>query len=391
MKQILTAILFALLPVSAIAQDAVLPDLSQNAALRYWVAFSWLPEPGDALHEALHAWDEVEIETARALLGPDESSHDALTHLHWAVQLDRCVWAIKVEDGPYALLPQLGQGRLLAKLAMLRVRVLLHEGDVAGAMNDLLAVLKLGRAFDSDYILISAIVGRGIEAMAVTFIAEHFAEFDEDTLLQLAAEIDRLPARPALSEVIRGESRLFVTWLRKTLLRAEANQLSEAEQQTVENVLGLGADDLQQVREDIDLWLGWVDESRAAYAEAGRVADLPYEEFSETIGPLEAAIANSDNQVLQQFMPGIGNVRDAADRAAVRLTMLRALIALRLDEPGSQKTLALMADPYGPGMFELVVNEIDGEGHVVAIRSALPDRDGQPTELRLQPSRSEPE
>ncbi|XAM00451.1 hypothetical protein OT109_03485 [Phycisphaeraceae bacterium D3-23] len=382
MKQMIFCVLWlASVSLPTLAQDDDVLPAGDNAALRYWVAFSYLPQRGDERYETILDGDELDIEEARAFLGPENSVGEALDRLDWATQADTCVWAINYEDGPYALLPHLGPARTLARLCMMRARLRLHDGDIAGAAEDVLAVMKLGRAFDNDRLLISSLVGMSIEARAVNFTAEHLSAFDDAAVAQLVAGIAGLPERPALSEIIQGESDTFIGWLERTLRQAQADGVVAGDLDSLAAGLGLADADPAPGQMDYDQWLAWVDEAKDAYTEAGRVADLPYDAYLEAIGELEAGFESSENKVISLFIPSVGAVRSSHDKAHARRAMLQAMLAIRLDDDADLADHPAMQDPFGEGTFTLIL-ECDETGQLVyGLRSALPDRDGGQVEL----------
>jgi len=364
------------------AQDDVPTELSDNAALRYWMAFSFLPENGEEDYETLSNWEIVDIDQARELYTPHGVGTQALDHFAWAIEADHCIWAIQREDGPYALLPHLDPGRVLTRMALLRARVRLHDGDHDGAADDLLLGFELGRAFDSDRLLISTLVGVSIESMAVTLTAQHLPSFDDATVRRLATGIDGLDDRPPLSAVIRGERDTFLGWLEAAIEQADADGDDPVRLHDLAPGLGLeqvvGGLALQSIAQ----WRAWIDETKAAYDVAGRVVDMPFGDYREAIGDFEAGLAESDNPVITLSMPSVAAVRRSYDKSLARLAMLRAMLAIRLaDNDADLTALPAMQDPFGDGAFVVINGRGDDGERVYGLRSALADRDGDPVEL----------
>ncbi|MFI4862439.1 MAG: hypothetical protein ACIAXF_17370 [Phycisphaerales bacterium JB063] len=389
MKRLLCCLMLTCLVWPAAAQDGPAPDLANNAALRYWVAFNQLPEYTrqlDALREQggdqSILWDQIALDEARTLLEQSAPARAALSALHWGSQQADCVWAIEYSAGPYALLPHLAPARTLARLGMMSARVRLHDGDASGATDDLLAVLALSHAFDSDRLLISSLVGLSIESMMVRFAAEHLSGFDDASVARLADAMASQPGRPALSVVIAMEYDTFVGWLERALRQAEAaGDGGEAVPALLES---LGMDgDRQAVEQDFEQWYAWIEEAREAYDEAGRVADLPYHALGQSMAELEAQFVASENQVVRLFIPSIAAVRHSSDRALAWRTMLLAMFAIRLDDDAADLAdHPAMQDPFGEGTFELVIQRDDETGELVyGLRSALVDRGGDRVEL----------
>jgi len=382
MKQIRTitiALVLACLSLSAWAQDEAGPDISQNAALRYWAAFVYLPTHGDERLELLREWDTIDIEAAREQLEVSIGT-DSLDYLHWASELDQCVWAINRDAGPYALMPHLSHSRVLAQLGLLRARVRLHDGDSMGAAEDIVAVMKLGRAFDSDLILISSLVGMSIESKAVEWVAANLASFDKEAVGLLLDGVAALPDRPAVGLVIHEEQVFFLAWWEDRLREADDGGLDAETLAMLANGLGIDDPDLRQIAEDVDQWLVWVEEAKVAYDEAGRVADLPYAEYCEAIGEFEANFEDTDNQVINLFLPSVRAVRHSRDRAQARLAMFRALLSLKAFGMFMDVRSDVLQDPYGDGMFEYILGGSD-DTSLIGLRSELTDHEGNQVEL----------
>lgn len=388
MNRLLGLVLLVCVSMPTAAQDAAEPDLSQNAALRYWMAFELLPEnnagyehAGWNPREVIGAWDTVGLEAHRDEISSYLQS-SSLETLRWAALLDDCVWSINREAGPYALLPHLDPIRRSSRLAMLSARFRLHEGDTAGAVEDLTLVMKLSHAADGDMILISQLVGLSIESMAVEFAAANLASFDADAIRILIDKFEAFPDRPTLGALMQGERDIFLDWWEARLQEAEG-ELDAEILELLANGLGIDHPDARQIERDIDQWLAWIEEAHDAYDEAARVADLPYGEYRTAISKLEAGIAETDNKVVALFMPSVSAVRSSRDKSLARLAMLRAMLAIRLaGNDADLKALPAMQDPFGDGAFEVINGRGDDGERVYGLRSALTDRDGDPVELR---------
>ncbi|MEM9416272.1 MAG: hypothetical protein AAGA29_12465 [Planctomycetota bacterium] len=387
MKRLLCLLLLVCVSIPTLAQDAAEPDLSQNAALRYWMAFELLPEnhagydqKGWNPEEVIGEWDTVDLEAHRREI-EYYTRDSALEILHWAAELDSCLWSINREAGPYTLLPHLHPMRRASRLAMLSARLRLHDGDAFGAVEDIALVMKLSHAADGDLILISQLVGLSIESMAVEWVAANLSAFDDASIALLAEKMEALPARPALSELIQGERDVFLRWWEVRLQAAADGELDAEMLEFLANGLGIDHPVVRQIERDIEQWLAWTEDANAAYDAAGRVADLPYADYLEAIGQLEVGFDQTDNQVIALFMPSIVTVRSSHDKALARRAMLRAMLAVRLD--GEDTDLAdypTMQDPFGDGTFEPIAERRD-DGMVYGLRSALIGRDGERVEL----------
>src|SRR5262245_59888159 len=120
------------------------PDLSANAALKYWQAFATLPHMTDAEQNKLVSrclTMPLDNETRKLVAQSDYS----LKMMHRGAALAGCDWGIPVEDGFYARVPQGPAARALISFACLRARLQFEGGHKAEAINDIIAALTLSR------------------------------------------------------------------------------------------------------------------------------------------------------------------------------------------------------------------------------------------------------
>jgi hypothetical protein len=153
-----------LLGVAAGAQaQLTVPTETTNAALRYWMAFALMQDPpadratGDRL-ERVAAGDAVWDETR---LGPIlDANQEAIATLRRASVLPSADWGVEYGLGPYAAVPHLAKGRVLARLNTLAGKRALARGDVAEALDTWLAGLRFTRHLASDSSLIGVLSAR---------------------------------------------------------------------------------------------------------------------------------------------------------------------------------------------------------------------------------------
>src|SRR5262245_18700224 len=123
------------LPLGYASADT-LPDLSENAALKYWQAFAALPRLTDAQQKKLNA---------ECLTMPlDAHAREVVTRaasslrvMHRGAALRRCEWALDLEEGVAARFSHAEAGRVLSSLACLRARLRFADGRNAEAVEDL--------------------------------------------------------------------------------------------------------------------------------------------------------------------------------------------------------------------------------------------------------------
>ena len=110
------------------------------------------------------------------------------------------------------LLPHLGKGRELSRAALLRAKLRLQTGDVAGAVDDITVALIMARHLGSSPVLVSLLVDDAIEREATELLAEHFAALDGAALDRLANSLTALPATPSLADCLAAEGRALAGW-----------------------------------------------------------------------------------------------------------------------------------------------------------------------------------
>jgi hypothetical protein len=103
-------------------------------------------------------------------------------------------------------LPEYGQLRALARLLMAEQYVLLADGQIETAIQNLRDGLRLGQAARIDHLLISELVGIAIDRICITPLLKHldqFSEHDCDSLLKLLEEWRGGAIRSAIPSLLR--------------------------------------------------------------------------------------------------------------------------------------------------------------------------------------------
>src|SRR4051794_33191374 len=103
------------------------PDLSDNAALKYWKAYNCLPQYTPEENKILL---EGTDKTARmtVLKKHFEARSQCLEHLHRGTKVARCEWGNDWDLGPNMLLPHLQVCRELSRAANLRAEYYFETG-----------------------------------------------------------------------------------------------------------------------------------------------------------------------------------------------------------------------------------------------------------------------
>src|SRR5262245_58136292 len=105
--------------------------LNRNAALKYWQGFASLPkltEEQQKLLEAPIATGPLDDRLKEIVT----ASTDALREIHHGAKIADCAWGVSFEDGFNARLNHLQAARTTARIACLRARLRIADGNVKG-------------------------------------------------------------------------------------------------------------------------------------------------------------------------------------------------------------------------------------------------------------------
>lgn len=164
----------------AVAAPAAAVDSSQNAALRYWRAWSVMsPE----LQEAVKSVPQEDLAVAGAKL-PDgvrqrvaSEGPGVVALLRRAAAMPECDFANETELGPGMLLPQLGPMRVSARLLAIDARMALDAGNADDAVESLVAGYRVSLHATEGNALIGSLVGaacfKAVDAVAGDALARN--------------------------------------------------------------------------------------------------------------------------------------------------------------------------------------------------------------------------
>jgi len=139
------------------------PMETQNAALRYWMAFAEMQDPpaDKTIQDLLEktaigqaAWDE-------AKLGPIlDSNRDALQTMQRATKLPDCDWGLEYRRGPRAPIAYLARARVMARLNTLQAMREMAAGDSQAAVERVLAGVRFSTHLAHGSTLISLLTAK---------------------------------------------------------------------------------------------------------------------------------------------------------------------------------------------------------------------------------------
>ncbi|MEX0655121.1 MAG: hypothetical protein WD151_13435 [Phycisphaeraceae bacterium] len=155
----------------------------------------------------------------------------ALDRLAEGVRRDRYWMPLVLEDEDElvvsALMPSLGQMRKMLRTLKVRALHRLHEGDVDGAIADLLTIKRLGHAMQEDLTLIGQLVGMSITAESRD-IMPHLVSHPDLTPAQARranAELAALSSRFPIHQSIDRMERFFFLDVAQRLFHADGEAL----------------------------------------------------------------------------------------------------------------------------------------------------------------------
>jgi hypothetical protein len=226
-----SGVLFGLSSMAWVHADEPRPMVrsthAPNAAGIYWQAFSAMPTLKDEHKKRL---DAATAKTASALSDDLKPIVDqfkvALHELHRATTVDPCDWQLDNQAGPHLLLPHLQKARDLSRVALLRARLKFAAGENDAAVNDVLAVLRMGRDCGSSPILISFLVDAAIEKTATDVIASDLPRLKTEQLDRLLVSLRGLPPTATMMDCVRWEAQHYGGWLERTV-DAEAARIKD--------------------------------------------------------------------------------------------------------------------------------------------------------------------
>jgi hypothetical protein len=173
-----------------------------NAAAEYRRAFACLPDSNLGTYSRYLGRDDPESELLI------QRGRDALEKLHDAARCATCDWGKQAQDS--VNVDDFSGARCLAMLAMLRAETSFRHGDDQTGLDDLIAVMALGRHVGQGK-RVSGLAGFPIEDLAVKKAFEVLDRLDSKTRRTFAERLGCLPAFPDHASAIRGEQSYFRT------------------------------------------------------------------------------------------------------------------------------------------------------------------------------------
>lgn len=344
---ILSLVLVPPFPTTVQAADAR-PDLGDNAALKYWTAFAFLPFLDKREEVLLEKCDKVPLDAAALTL--IERSRLSRAYLHHGAKLPRCDWGLEYEEGWDLRLPHVEKALTLARLAALHARHEMEQGHRQAGAEDVADLLKLARHLEMNPMIIPNLVGYRIEAIAIEAAAPYLPELKQVLPEAASTVLTAPPAGPTLSQMILFEKQISMWWL--------IRQLKEAEQRKQGSWQELwkgffnapqGRDrEFREAAKSFEQAVKMLEDAVPYYDRMAKVTALPWREVDAQL-PEFLKKVDADCPMASHFLTGLGQSRHAQRRAQTQMALFKAALAVVQD--GADK-LKEIKDPFGDGPFE---------------------------------------
>lgn len=361
---------------------------TDNAALLYWQAIFYT-----AYSSPLNT-HQKSVLSQKSSEPLDEAAAEEITR-YWKDSLDTvkraaekptCNWGLNLDEGPGLRLTHLSRLQEFSQALRLRARLRLQRGEIDGATDDIVTMLRVSRHAGEPALVIGWLVQTTIRGLAIHAVADNLPKFTDAALSRLAETLRTLPPGHTMPELMRSEKHAFGDWLNRRV------QQSLQKHETTENAVWY-----QEIMHAIET-MGPADVSAFRHASMEEVAQavgtLPLD-YDELIRLMETPDPQS-RPALHEFMERVRAGQSSSRLSATILptfefisvkvseyeatrAMLSAAIDARLLH-GGREALAQSHDPYNDGApFEVreVENGLELQSKLMLLRDG-----GKPATLR---------
>ena len=347
--------LTVLITYAASAQQGWIDRKDINPALIYWKEFLVMAgNPNNDEVEPNHDKPAIDSEYEKVVQAYDEHFRRLAKARQMTVP---CDWGGDNTEGPSLLLPHLEHAKRTSQIARLRVRYYLEKGRPDKAVEDLLTAFTLARHVGQELYLINVLVEIAMNGILLDAIAESFHLFPDDTLKQLESGLKRLPKGGSVASTIRMERNFMAGWMEKEIkdvLESVGGDEVKALPILEEKVKTFGGahwdDFMEKSNGDINGLLKLLRVIYPYYDEAHRLFALPPQESLDAVETFMKKVEKSDNPFGNLFFPALRKSRLKELGNRVRMAMLDAAIAYKLD---SKTGLERVADPFSSSPFKM--------------------------------------
>ena len=357
-----TKLLFVLGVAAGIGSPAVAglltPRTDINPAVLYWQAFSLYPDlPGDIKKELLADPPRLPAADAKE---PLKKFDRMVEYLRRATRMKvPCDWGIDLSEGPATLMPNLVKIRQAVQAVQMRAHYALEAGRDREAMEELGAILVLGRNSGTDGTLVSTMMAIAVEDTVNRFVAANFHRFSPQALQSFLKQVDAAPPRPTIKHAMSIEKTAFWEWfiVKLEALRATPSkdnaQAMEAARELLTSSLGSGSEVdriMEKAGNTPDHLIAYFREVEPFYAAIQKAADATPSQLEREANTIRQLTEGSSNQIAQVIFPNVARARKNELGAIVHAAMVRAAVTLRLE---GEDAFEKLRDPFGNGPFTL--------------------------------------
>lgn len=325
-------ILFALsVGVAVQAQRSGQVSAEPNAAIKYLRADISLRQSYPLPPEA---WIGLEEALKRPLDATDEkmvaSAADALNEFAHGANIENCQWDLSAEDGPFANTAHRGAVRELVAVAALRARIRVREGQMTGAIQDLVDGYAAARHLSLDGSLASVLFDYKIEnevtrvleqalslmsASEVDDLQSHLSKLPHGATMESALESEKL-GRNDLLDAIRGATTRdeVVDHLMRGVPTLQGKR--RAAEQIVDGCGGSVAGITDCIQNQSDFYKKWSSQFNLSPEQFQRLYETDF------------AHKSARNPVLARFTPSLSRLRWAEAYNKTERALVRAAVAV---------------------------------------------------------------
>jgi hypothetical protein len=321
-------------------------ESTKNAAVKYLRADASLrqsyalpPDAAAKLQKALES--PLNAEDEKLVAAADE----ALVEFHHGASLKRCDWAMSAEDGPLANAAHRGAIKELVAVAGIRARLRFRDGNIPGAMDDVLAAMAAARHLSVDGSLASVLFAYKMENSVTGVLARNLLQLSPAQLRELASGLNSLPSGSNLGTALVSEK------LGRNELLAiaqNANTRVELIEQLLHNIPALQSNRELAVQivdgcgGSVKGFVSCVDQQHSFYESWAPRFALPPEQFEKAY-KVDFDEISKTNPVARQFTPALPRFRWTEADEQTRRALLQSAISVRLLGP---EALNQHKDPY---------------------------------------------
>lgn len=307
--------------------DAPIVGADQNAALRYWRAYSLMDDDLNRLvgevSESLSAPSFNPTPELRKAVGESEGVIEQLIR---GSALPACDFGVDRELGIEALLPHLQPMRYFGRLLLIDARLRLEAGDEAGAAERIGASFRMAEHAAQDGFVISSLVGVAMwnQSRLVTERSLDSGALGAESRAVIRRALDAYPAGDPFHAVAaqRAESEMILGWLRATIRETgggEGLRAALGGQDTGFDFTALDALDETALQSHVDLMRAAYDQVVAAWGSPDPQGAL--NKVNEEVR------AGAFGELARLLLPSLGRYHQSVQKAQADFAAFKELLA----------------------------------------------------------------